>query len=102
MTPDVQQAAIGARTLCGQAPLAVTLQNGLGGPEAVSAVLGPVAIAACLSEIGGDIIAPGHLEMTENLLLGSGMTRIGSHATSAAPAALAAVDRKSTRLNSSH
>src|SRR3546814_17346920 len=29
--------------------------------------------------------------MTENLLWGSGMTRIGSHATSAAPAALAAV-----------
>src|SRR3546814_2241335 len=51
----------------------------------------PVAIAAGVSEIGGDIIAPGHLEMTENLLLGSGMTRIGSHATSAAPAALAAV-----------
>src|SRR3546814_9292687 len=45
-TPDVQQAAIGARTLFGPATLAVTLQNGLGAPEAVAAVLGPVAMAA--------------------------------------------------------
>src|SRR3546814_14820263 len=63
-TPDVQQAAIGEHTLFDQATLAVTLQNGLGAPEAVAAVLGPGPLAAGVSEIGGGVIPPYPMEKT--------------------------------------
>src|SRR3546814_14768272 len=76
-TPDVHQAAIGARPLFGPATLAVTLQHGLCAPEAVAAVHGPVAIAAGVPEIGRALTAPGAHEMHRNLSFVTDILRTG-------------------------
>jgi 2-dehydropantoate 2-reductase len=90
-THDMGAAAAGASVLFGPDTLALPLANGLGGPEAVRDALPNTPIACGVSEVGGDIVAPGHLQITENVAAGRGHTRFGVHSGAIDPDQLHAV-----------
>nr|WP_047165530.1 2-dehydropantoate 2-reductase [Sphingomonas sp. Y57] len=76
-TYDLEEAARGAKPLFGPETIALPLSNGVGTADAVAAALGTVRTACGVSEVGGDIVAPGVMVMTENVALGTGYTRFG-------------------------
>jgi 2-dehydropantoate 2-reductase len=87
---DLEAAARSARPLFGPATIALPLSNGVGTVDAVTAALGDVRIACGVSEVGGDILAPGLMVMTENVVLGTGYTRFGAVSNDVPPAQLGA------------
>jgi 2-dehydropantoate 2-reductase len=80
---DLEAAASSARPLFGPATWALPLCNGLGTAEAVAAALPDAPVACGVSEVGGDVLAPGLVTITGNVMSGRGHTRFG--ATSGAP-----------------
>lgn len=59
---DVEAAAEGARPLVGPDTLVLSIQNGLGGPDAAARVLGDDRIAVGVAGgFGASIVAPGHV-----------------------------------------
>src|SRR3954454_19629924 len=58
---DVEAAAEGARPLLGPDTLVLSIQNGLGGPDAAARVLGDDRVAVGVAGgFGASIVAPGH------------------------------------------
>jgi 2-dehydropantoate 2-reductase len=74
---DLQAAASSARPLFGPATWALPLCNGLGAVEAVAAALPDTPLACGVSEVGGDVLAPGLVAITGNVVSGRGFTRFG-------------------------
>jgi 2-dehydropantoate 2-reductase len=59
---DATAAAEGARPLVGPETLVLSIQNGLGGPDAVAAVLGDDRVAVgVVGGFGASVVAPGHV-----------------------------------------
>lgn len=77
-TYDLETAARSAQPLFGPQTLALTLCNGLGAKDAISQALGSPRLACGVSEVGGDILAPGLIVTTANVPLGTGYTRFGA------------------------
>jgi 2-dehydropantoate 2-reductase len=60
--PDVAAAAEEARPLVGASTLVLSIQNGLGGPDAAASVLGEERVATGVAGgFGASVIAPGHV-----------------------------------------
>jgi len=58
---DVEAAAVGARPLVGPETLVLSIQNGLGGPDAAARVLGDDRVAVGVAGgFGASMVAPGH------------------------------------------
>jgi 2-dehydropantoate 2-reductase len=74
---DVEAAAEAARPLVGPDTVVLSIQNGLGGPEIASRVLGEIAIGVA-GGFGASIVAPGHVHHhgLELIRLGPGIEHV--------------------------
>jgi 2-dehydropantoate 2-reductase len=88
---DLRAAAAGARALFGPSTWALPLSNGLGTIDAVAQGAPGVPVAGGVSEVGGDVLSPGLITITENVAMGKGFTRFGAVAGSVARPQLAAL-----------
>lgn len=88
---DLAAAASSARPLFGPATWALPLCNGLGAAEAVAGALPDTPLACGVSEVGGDVLAPGLVTITGNVVLGRGYTRFGAVTAGLGRAALDAL-----------
>lgn len=84
-------AARHAAPLFGPATVAVTVQNGVGNAEAIRDALGPRPILAGVTNIGGNLLAPGTMNLTDAARRGGGGTWIGPFEGSATAAQMSAV-----------
>lgn len=75
---DTASACEAARSLLGPKTVALSLQNGLGNPEKIAAGLGTPRVIAGVTELGANLEAPGHIELSGNVMNESGLTSIGA------------------------
>lgn len=74
---DTAAALEGAGPMIGAETTVASFQNGLGNVEAIAARVAPERVVHGVSTIGGEIVAPGHLEVPASTWDGSGMTWMG-------------------------
>jgi 2-dehydropantoate 2-reductase len=87
-TMDVAAAAEGARPLVGENTLVLSIQNGLGGPDAAASVLGEERVAVGVAGgFGASVIAPGHVHHN-----GFELVRLGERAEPVTPRIEAAAE----------
>jgi 2-dehydropantoate 2-reductase len=85
---DVVAAAEHARPLVGESTLVLSIQNGLGGPDAAARVLGEGRVAVGVAGgFGASVIAPGHVHHN-----GFELVRLGERAGPVTPRIEAAAD----------
>jgi 2-dehydropantoate 2-reductase len=78
---DVTAAAEGARPLVGPETLVLSIQNGLGGPDAAAAVLGDDRVVVGVAGgFGASVVAPGHVHHN-----GFELVRLGERSGPATP-----------------
>lgn len=75
---DTSAAMAEARPLLGSETIALSLQNGLGNPEKITAGLGTSRVIAGVTELGANLVAPGHIELSGNVMNKGGLTSIGA------------------------
>ncbi len=67
-----------ARPLLCSGTIALSLQNGLGNPEKIAASLGMSRVVAGVTELGANLVAPAHIELSGNVMNKGGLTSIGA------------------------
>lgn len=75
---DTASACEKARPLLGPKTIALSLQNGLGNPEKIAASLETSRVIAGVTELGANLVKPGHIELSGNVMNNSGLTSIGA------------------------
>jgi 2-dehydropantoate 2-reductase len=74
---DTVAALEGAAPMIGPGTIVASFQNGLGNVEAIAARVPPERVVYGVSTIGGEVVAPGQLEVPATTWDGTGMTWMG-------------------------